>query len=411
LQAGTLTVHTTGTATDATTGATFGIRLADGAYIAAGGYKQSFFDVDEFLSAGKVVLTADAGKITTGGASTINLSQPLDAQKNRGLAFGGELDVTVAAGNADLNGTIDTAATGGRGGVFHLDAVGLEQHGPTDNPLDRLAQTLSDGGVSGEINIHTHSGNLVLSATKTLQANNVTLVADIDKAVIPPNAVAADTTANGNITIAGTIDARGYDGTTSDGSNEAGGQVGLWGANSVTLASTGLIRASTSHPDERGGDVAIGVSWSAPWDPVNKVGGINLQDGSRIDVTGGSKGGLADGTVRLRAPSDGHNDVMIQHIGSIVTGARTVSVEGYVSFSTDGTGGGINASSLTASNSTSVTWDGIIDPAGWFDKNGALVNGAWTGLSGWRLNVTAGTRQARTATTPMALCRSWAMAN
>jgi hypothetical protein len=332
-----------------------------------------------------VVLTADAGKITTGGASTINLSQPIDAQGNRGLAFGGELDVTAAAGNADLNGTIDTTATGGRGGVFHLDAVGLEQHGPTDNPFDRLAQALSDGGVTGEINIHTHSGNLVLSATKTLQANNVTLVADIDKAVV------ADATANGNVTIAGTIDARGYDGTTSDGSNEAGGQVGLWGANSVTLASTGLIRASTSHPDERGGDVAIGVSWNAPWDPVNKLGGINLQDGSRIDVSGGTQGGLSVGTVRLRAPSDGNNDVKIQHIGSTVTGAGAVNVEGYVSFSTDGTGGGINASSLKASNGTTVTWDGIVDPAGWFSSSGALVNGAWAGLSGWKLNVTAGT--------------------
>ena len=389
-QAGTVTIHTTGSFTDAT--GTYGIRLRDGAYIAAGGYKQSFFDLDRYLPAGKVVLSADAGNITTTAASatslaaTIDLSQPLDAAGNRGLGFAGELDVTAAAGNADLNGNILAIALGGRGGVFHLDSAGLPQNGAADNPLDRLAGALSAGGMTGEINIHTHSGNLVLSAGKTLQAHTVTLVADADKALV------ADTNANGNVIIAGTIDARGYDGTTPDGTNEAGGQVGLWGANSVTLASSGAIRASTSHADQRGGDVVIGVSWKAPWDRVNHIGGINLQDGSLIDVSGGTRGGLTGGTVKLRAPNDGYNDVKIQNIGSTVTGARSVSVEAYVAFSTDNTGGGLDGSNLRPVNGIKPIWDGIVDPAGWFDSNGALVNGAWANITGWKLNITnAGT--------------------
>jgi filamentous hemagglutinin family protein len=496
VQAGTLTIHTTGTFTD--TSGTYGIRLGNGAYIAAGGYKQSFFDLDRYLSAGKVVLSADAGNITTaaanstGLATTIDLSQPLDANGNRGLAFAGELDVTAAAGNADLNGNIVATALGGRGGVFHLDTAGLLQHSATDNPLDRLAGALSAGGMTGEINIHTHSGNLVLSAGNTLQANTVTLVADTDKAQV------ADTNANGNVTIAGTISADGYSGTTPDGTNQAGGQVGLWCANSVTLASTGKILARAggsdvafvagssyalpskivwfnngtdidtvsfsasgsytsdggatyttfaagsaltlpkntevvldqpgsvaltqtvtpaatgpaqvsayelTHPDERGGDVVIGVSWNAPWDHVNHIGGINLQAGSLIDVSGGTRGGLSDGTVKLRAPNDGYNDVKIQNIGSTIIGARSVSVEAYVAFSTgtssndgipslvtnpDGTTKPNPLTAITVNGNAVVSWDGIVDPAGWFDSNGALVNGSWSNISGWQLNVTAG---------------------
>ena len=46
---------------------------------------------------------------------------------------------------------------------------------------------------------------------------------------------------------------------------------------------------------------------------------------------------------------------------------------------------------MKASNGTAVFWDGIIDPAGWYNTNtGTLVNGSFSGVSGWKLNVTAG---------------------
>jgi Filamentous haemagglutinin family outer membrane protein len=169
-----------------------------------------------------------------------------------------------------------------------------------------------------------------------------------------------------------------------------------------------VILASTTHADERGGDVSIGVGWSAQWNAAShtggiksdgspRPGGINLEVGSQIDVSGGSKGGLSDGTVTLRAPEDGNNDVKIQQIGSTISGARAVKIEGYVSFDTTGSANGIDGSipptgfprNLTV-GSTDVTWDGIVDPAGWFDSTGALLPGTFTGLTGWKMNFTAG---------------------
>src|SRR5262249_45544950 len=150
-------IHTTGT--DAA--GTYGIKLADGAWIAALGDKQSFFDVDKYLSAGKVVLTADQGSIITTTGSTVDLSQPPG-----GVASARGLHGAAGNGPPNLGGRIIATAAGGRGGVFHLDAIAL------DTSLDALADTLLAGGVTGEINLHTRSGNLTLSNGKTLQANN-----------------------------------------------------------------------------------------------------------------------------------------------------------------------------------------------------------------------------------------------
>ena len=289
-QAGTLVIHTTGTDS-----AGFGIRLDGGAYIAAGGFKQSFFDSDQYLPGGKVTFTADTGNVIASTNSTIDVAQPVDGSGHIGLGYGGEFDVTATTGNAQLNGMLKGAGSPGHGGIFRLDVQTLAIS------LDALADRLLAGSMNGEIDIHARQGNMTLSQGHTLQAHTISLIAD---ATTPDGA-------NGNLTIAGVIDARGEDVATFDGANQAGGQVGLWGANSVRVASTGLIQASTTHADERGGDVIIGVGWKAQWDPVRHIGGINLEVGSQIDVSGGTKGGLSGGTVTLRAPNDGNNDVKI----------------------------------------------------------------------------------------------------
>src|SRR5262249_30495227 len=108
----------------------------------------------------------------------------------------------------------------------------------------------------------------------------------------------------GQIILKGTIDASGYAGASADGTSQAGGQVRLYAANQITLSGSSLIDASTAHADERGGDVTIGIPWAAN-------GKIRLQDGMRIDVSGGTKGGLSGGTVTFRAPNDGNGDAKI----------------------------------------------------------------------------------------------------
>ncbi|KAA5603712.1 hypothetical protein F1193_00920 [Blastochloris sulfoviridis] len=347
VQAGTLTLH-----------ATVGdVTLGEGGYIAAGGYKKTLVDVDTYVAGGKVVLLADAGNVATAASSVIDVAQP-----ENGLGYGGEIEVTATAGRADLRGTLLGGGGNGLGGSFKLDTAGGVD-------LDPLADLLLAGGVTGMVNVHTREGNLTLSNGHTLKANIVVLTADDARW-----GASADQQF-GQVTIAGLIDARGYGGTTADGTGEAGGQVALWGANAVVLTASGRIDASTTHSDERGGDVTLGIATGAKGD-------IDLQGGA-INVAGGTKGGLSGGTLTLRAPlkpvagAAGRGDVQISNLAATITGARAVTVESYVTFSTDGSIG-LDASGLG--------WDGIIDPANnsfFTDTLMAFAQGTWThdGLS------------------------------
>lgn len=383
------------------------VELKSGAYLAAGGYKKTLVDVDTHVSGGKIVLNADigtdflplvpgAGQVITDANSVIDVSQPLG-----GLGYGGEIDVTALRGGASIAGSLRGGGGPGLGGVFKLDVQGGAD-------LTALADNLLAGGISGAIDIHTRTGNLELLQNHTLKANSVALTADDTAWDSNPDKQF------GQIKIRGRIDATGYGGTTLDGTRQAGGKVGLYGANSVFLASSGVIDASTTHADERGGDVTIGIGWDAK-------SKIYLQQGAQINVSGGTKGGLSGGTVTFRAPLDGNNDVKIAMVSNVanpsgthgsnfyadgdktfdelpvidatnnvndrsklsIVGARSVAVNGFIAFDTTASNHGIDGSNLG--------WFGTIDPAGWYklDQNGNLIpatDGSWTNVSGWQFS-------------------------
>jgi hypothetical protein len=353
-QAGSLTLRATGPS---------GLQLFGNAYIAAGGYRKRLLDVESDVAGGKVVLLADAGDVDTVFGSVVNVSQPAG-----GIGYGGEIDVTAPAGSANLNGILRGGGGPGLGGIFKLDTKGAIAH------LDVLADTLcgqacgigaqGDGGLTGTISIHTRTGSLILSQGHTLKANAITLTAD--------DPTWSDATGhNGHVAIAGLIDASGYGGNTADGSGQAGGQVSLYGANAVTLFSTGVINASTSHADERGGDVTIGIGTKANGliDLANPNGAIDLRAGSLINVSGGTKGGLSGGTVTVRSPlledfSSGVVITPIAQLGSNILGARAITLEAYLTFSTDGSLG-LNGSPGAGRDNgiEGAGWNGVIDPA------------------------------------------------
>lgn len=310
------------------------ITLGSGAYLAARGYAKALFDQTRYSPGGKVTLQADTGAVTALAGSTIDVSQPAG-----GRGYGGDLNVIAAGtgGTVTLNGTLLGGGGPGLGGRVKI---------ASQNALDlnALAGLLAPSGFTGAIDVRTRTGNLSLSQGNALTANTVVLTAD-DRS-----------SGNGVISIAGTINANGYDGDTADGTGQAGGQVGLFGANAVTLTGTGKIIARTAHRDERGGDVTIGIGPTA-------TGAIDLQAGSLIDVSGGTKGGLSGGTLLLRAPliADasgvaGRGDVAITRIASTIIGARSVTVQPYVTFSTN--------SSIDGVGLTVPGWDGNVDPGG-----------------------------------------------
>jgi filamentous hemagglutinin family protein len=395
-QAGTITLN-------ATKG---DVWLAPRAYLAAGGYKKTLVDVDTYLPGGKVVLKSDKGNVYTDALSVIDVAQPAG-----GLGYGGAIEVTALGdeatalgGSATLYGILRGAGGPGLGGSFKLDIKGSAD-------LTALADRLLDGGISGAIDIHTRTGNLELLENHTLKAHSVTLTADDATWGSGPKQQF------GQIKLRGRIDATGYSGNTLDGTGQAGGQVALYGANSVFLASSGVIDASTLHADERGGDVVIGIGWAAK-------SKIFLQQGTQIIVSGGTKGGLSGGTVTFRAPLDGNNDVKIAALSNVanpagthgtnfyadgentfdelsvidatnnindrskigIVGARSVAVNGFIAFDTHASSYGIDGSSLG--------WFGTIDTAGWYkgvDQNGNLIpatEGTWANITGWTFDTT-----------------------
>jgi filamentous hemagglutinin family protein len=378
------------------------LTLLPRANLFAGGFTQTLVDVTSYIAGGKVVLQADAGNVNVSAFSIVDVAQPAG-----GLGYGGEVDVIALNGNATVSGLLLGGGGPGHGGTFKLDSLGAVdlghfvvtdgngnqsityqlqslQPGQTESYQSGLADQLLFGGFTGGIDIHTRTGNIVLAQGHTLKANTIALTAD-DPAWDKKNPAwdPSNPSQLGQVQIYGSLDASGYGGTTSDGAGEAGGQVALYGANAVLLASTGVIDASTTHADRRGGDVTVGIGWSAQ-------AKIYLQAFTQIDVSGGTQGGLSGGTVKFVAPNDGNNDMKIAALspasnielpsisGINISGARSVTFDSYVAFDTTASGSkyGIDAAGLG--------WNGIVDPAGWYNSNGTLAaSGTWSNVAGW----------------------------
>ncbi|MDS0863051.1 hypothetical protein NUV25_35705, partial [Burkholderia pseudomultivorans] len=168
------------------------------------------------------------------------------------------------------------------------------------------------------------------------------------------------------------------------------GEIDLYGKSGVDIEGTLLARGS--DPAQRGGKVNIGTS--ATFDPAivdanghsiaNNAtygyenidpahsGRIVLGANALIDVSGGTAGGLSGGTVNFRAPllMDGTVDVTLNAPSDPgkygIKGARATTLEAYAVWST------------TDATTGAQHFDGIVDPAGWYDSNGHLLAGTFT---------------------------------
>ncbi|WP_234015379.1 filamentous haemagglutinin family protein [Burkholderia sp. BE12] len=330
------------------------LTIGSGSTVSSAGVSKQFFDVTQYAPAGSIVLTADAGTVDVQPGTTLDFS----GAKGGGAA--GSLTLSAPKQVVNLDGTIKGGATNGyAGGSLSLDTAGAAD-------LDSLAKTLASSGVNQSIAVHTKSGNLTLSVGNALTAHSVSLTAD-------GGAGNASDTANGNVNVLGTIDASG----------KSGGQIDLYGRSSVDIEGTLLARGS--DPTQRGGKVNIGTS--AVFDPTvsnpyNATYGYENIDPSRsglirvganalIDVSGGTAGGLSGGTVNFRAPllADGSIDVQLPNAfnsGKGIVGSRATTLEAYAVWNT------------TDATSGAQHFDGIVDPAGWYDSKGHLLAGTFT---------------------------------
>ncbi|WP_297352521.1 filamentous haemagglutinin family protein [Paraburkholderia sp.] len=348
------------------------LNVGGGALLSTAGVSKQIFDVVLYSPAGNLSLTADQGAIALQNGSTLDFSGAV------GGGVAGTLSLSAPQQGVLLGGTLKGgAASGFAGGSFALDSGAAVS-------LDALAAQLAASGVNQTVSVRSDAGDLTLSSGNTLTAHLVSLTAD--------GGVAGADTSQGAVTIDGTIDASG----------KAGGTIDLYGKTLVDVE--GTLNASGSDTTQRGGTVNIGTM--ATPDTVGGVvqlnptygyesvssansGAIAIGPGAKIDVSGGSAGGLSDGTVNLRAPLLTNGDVNVTiDTGAQIKGARSVGLEAFAVWSTTDPGAG------------PTHFDAIVDPAGWYDSTGNLVSGTFTDQSGNTvLNYTAGSMTAAQLTT------------
>jgi filamentous hemagglutinin family protein len=350
----------------ATTG---NLNLGGGASIDTQGFAVPFYDQVEYAPGGAISLTAASGNIIVPASVTLNFA---------GSATGGDagsLSVSAPSGIATILGTLaGQAKTGFAGGSFSLATGGAVD-------LGNLAQELKSGGVNHAISISSGAGNLTLSAGDGITATQIALSAD-------GGAGSAADTANGNIFIAGTLDASGL----------FGGIIELYGKSSVDVE--GSLLARGSDPQQLGGTLILATDGTTDGTynptygyenvPGAGSGKITIGANALLDVTGGSAATVAadgkiGGTILLRAPllADGGVDVSVANPASL-QGSRATTLEAYAVWSTgDKTAGAQH-------------FDGIIDPSGWYDSSGNLVSGIFYAPDGTTaiLHYTAGSLSA-----------------
>jgi filamentous hemagglutinin family protein len=311
------------------------LTIADGSLVSVKGQVETFFDVTKYAPGGVIDLLADSGNVVLAAGST------LDVSGAAGGGGAGAISLGAVKGTVELSGTLraDIAQASDTGGSFTL----VQQAAVN---LDSLAALLANDGFDNQISVASGSGNLSLSTT--IKANSVALTA---------NRGIVDIAASGKIDVSGV----------------QGGTIDLFGQSGVTV--DGDLQATGSSPTESGGTIIIGTGGTGAsgtnlnktygYETVTGAGAVIIGSTAVIDVSGGTVGGLTGGLVDIRQPlttSDAIN-VMIAKGGKI-TGAHDVVVEEYATWKTGDT-----------PLSAGTHFDGIIDPAGWYDAAGQLVAG------------------------------------
>jgi filamentous hemagglutinin family protein len=302
------------------------LSIGDDATLDVSGVAKTFNDVQQYASAGDIVLTA-SNDVTVAGSAVVNFA---------GAASGGSAgQLIVQAGQqADLQGQLlGSAAKGYLGGNLLLDAGGAVD-------LNAIADRATAGGLTGSIIVDSGAGNLDLAAGKTLTAHQVILTADGDPA------------GGGWVHIDGTVDASG----------DFGGSIELYGKAGVDVE--GSLLSSASGAGQKGGNISIGTSGTSDgnldptygYEEVTSAGSGSIIIGKGAQLRLSGAGG--NGSLSLRAPLLVGGDVNVDIApGARIVDADDVTLEAYATWST-----------ADHPANPAQQFDGLIDPAGWYQS-------------------------------------------
>ncbi|WP_342710252.1 filamentous hemagglutinin family protein [Bradyrhizobium sp. B124] len=334
--------------------------LGSGGLIDASGSRITILDVVQDAPGGNVQLASTTGNVIVGQGATVSVA-------GAGRGFAGSLSI-LAANTATLDGALDgSAAFKDLGGSFTLQAGSIG--GAAGLPLTAF---------SGGFSVRLGTGDIRIEAGQTLNSGKVLLVAN-----------------NGSVVVNGTIDASG----------PSGGQISLYGAGvtaggvtagGVSIGGSAVLKASYVAGDpsdpayaaaslvQTGGTITLGttgtpdangaVNATYGYQNMSTSGAISVASGALFDVSGGPGGpniNNAGGAVIIRAPILTNNTVNVDFRGTI---------RGVVDGGGNPIGKGVVLNpyavwSTTDSSTGAQHFDGIIDPAGWFDAAGNPLPG------------------------------------
>lgn len=279
----------------------------DSARLDTAGVSRTYLDVIRHTSAGTVRLAADAGDVTLAASATVDVSAPA------GGGDAGLFEVSAPTGSFALDGTIlGSAGVGRRSGSFGLDAATI-----AGNDLAATDALLNVGFFNESRSYRLRTGDFTISGLAS--SREYRAFAD-----------------DGSITVTGTIDASGI----------TGGSIELAAHRNLVVATGALLDASAQQFSSagKGGHIALGAGASRNG-VIDPTATLELQTGSTLDLSvaaalpASPSRGQFTGTVHLRAPKNlFQTDVRIDPIGSTLTGASAIVVEGYQIYDRTGTG-------------------------------------------------------------------------
>ena len=281
------------------------VRLGDGAKLDLAGRKIAFFDTSKYSWGGDVLLDSHAGDVRQAAGSQIDVS----AQNNRAGKFSA-IAVGEGAGTVDLQGKLLGGSSGSYdagGTLVGFAAGGADIRGQHISDFTGLNQRLNTGKLTGSRSFQLKQGDLLLG--DEIKAREVSVSVD-----------------GGRLDVAGRIDASG----------EQVGSIRLAARDGVTLQSAAVLDAhGTVLRTDSYGQV-IEAPNRAVIDISATQGRLTLENGARLDLRSGDKGGNY-GTVELSARRLGGatgNDIDIDAAGAIkIDGARGITVNGHWQYS------------------------------------------------------------------------------
>ena len=242
----------------------------------------TFADTVDYTPGGTFKAIADNGSILLALLAT---EAKLDISSGGGSAAGGSLVFKAPKSTVTLDGNIKANSGSAEFDISTFSAP---------SSFDNLMNVLKNAGISDSINFRSRNADIYVNTTTN--ANNVTLVAD-----------------DGAVDIFGQFHVN---------AAAQGGNINIYAGDKITLENGSALTATGI----KGGKVMLS-SVDADNDSIS---GIELKDGSQIDVSGSSVSN--GGNVTLRALRDG-NGINIQPIAGNVTGANAFYAEGVKKYS------------------------------------------------------------------------------